>query len=499
VVLAVQVLLSMRLIWSNTPFIDEATYLFVGSQELSHWVHGVPIEDYQTFLSGSPAAYPPLAAIVAAVGGLSAARFLSLAFMLGITCLLYATTSHFFGRWAALVSVALFASLPGTQLLGGLATYDAMALFLLVLSAYLVAGRKNAYATLTGTAYSTVIAGAILALANAMKYATALWDPVIIGLACCAPLLAGYSWRYSVNRALRLAVTLGAFLAVGLAIGKSKYIHGILYTTVNRSSHYAEMGQPASLVLHDAWKWVGLVVVLAVIGALILLAGGSANFPQARRGALVLLGMLLVFAVVAAPFNQARIGTSASLQKHVVFGAWFGCILVGHLAIRVLRFRVLAAACAVFFLVPLAAINTTTAQGFYSWPTENMAFIHGLRTYVRLGPERYLMSGYDDIPAYYVSNVSSIQWKESGNYSYIDPQTGQYLLNGPAFADAIKNRVFTLIILNFGHDGPNEPGNDYLIQADIAKYGDYKIVGHLPPSDTSMDNYYTVWRVTGGN
>ncbi|HTU75745.1 MAG TPA: GtrA family protein [Trebonia sp.] len=499
VVLIIQALLSIRLMWSNTTFIDEATYMFVGAQEITHWIHGTPVEDYQTFLSGSPAAYPPIAALVAAVGGLTAARFLSLAFMLGISCLLYATANRLFGGWAALVAVALFASLPGTQFLGALATYDPMALFLLVLAAYLVAGQKNAYGTLTGTAYSTVIAGAVLALANATKYATALWDPVIIGLACCAPLLGGYSWRYGIGRALRLAVTLGLLLGVGLAIGKAKYIHGILYTTVERSSQYAEMGQPASLVLHDAWKWVGLVIVLAIIGALALLAGGRSRFPSATRGALVVLAMILVFAVVAAPLNQARIGTSASLQKHVVFGAWFGCILAGYLAVRLLRFRVLAGACSVLFLVPLAAFNTTAAQGFYGWPTENTAFIAGLKEYVHPGAERYLISGYDDIPAHYVGDVSSVQWKEAGNYSYVDPQTGKFLLNGPAFADAIKNRVFSVIILNFGADGPNEPGNDYLIQADIAKYGDYKIVGHLPPSDTSMNNYYTVWRVTGGN
>jgi putative flippase GtrA len=498
VVLIVQALLSMRLIWSNTPFIDEAMYLYVGGQDLNHWIHGAQMEDYQTILSGSPAVYPPLGAIVNAIGGYIGARFLSLAFMLGANCLLYVTTSRLFDKWAALVASALFAGLAGTQFLGALATYDAMALFLLVLSAYLVIGRESSYDKLTDVAISTVIAGAVLALANADKYATALWDPVIIGLACCTPPMAGYSWRYGVSRALRFTVVLGVFLGVGLAIGKSKYIRGIMWTTVDRSSAQAEMGQPASLVLHDAVNWVGYVVALAVLGAAFLLLARSSRFPRAKGGAVALFCLVLVFAVIAAPLNQARIGTTVSLHKHVVFGAWFGCVLAGYAVTRILRARVLIAICACCILVPLSAVNAVTAEKYYSnWPTENLAFTSALKQYVRPGNDRYLLSGYDDIPAYYVGYVSSIQWKEAGTYSYTDPATGQTLVNGPAFADAIKHRVFTLIILNFQGGVPGEPANDYMIAADIAKYGGYKIVGHLPPDDSSSNNYYTVWRVTG--
>lgn len=496
-VLAVQILLSMRLIWSNTASIDEATYLFVGGQDLRHWIHGVPIISYQTFLSGSPAVYPPIGAIVNAVGGLTAARFLSLAFMAGATCLLYVTATRLFDKGTALLAVALFACLAGTQFLGALATYDAMALFLLALSAYLVVGRQNAYDTLTDVACSTVIAGAVLALANADKYATGLWDPVVIGLACCAPPMAGYPWRYGVGRALRFAVALGAFLAAGLAIGKAKYVEGIMTTTVARSSSQIGMGEPGSLVLHDAWNWVGLVLVLGVLGMLFLLGSGS-RFPHATRGALAFLGFLLLVAAVVAPLNQARIGTTVSLQKHVIFGAWFGCVLAGWALDRMLRFRVLIGACCCALLVPVAAVNAITAQGLYNWPTENPAFISALREYVRPGNERYLISGSADVPAYYMDDVSSLQWKEVGSYSYVDPQTGETLYNGPALADAIKHRVFTLIILNFDGNGlADEPADDYMVAADIVSYGGYKIVGRLPPSDSSSNDYYTVWRATG--
>jgi putative flippase GtrA len=500
-VLIIQGLLAARLIWSNTSYIDEATYLYVGSQDLNHWIHNTPIEDYQTFLSGSPVVYPPIAAIVNAVGGLTAARFLSLGFMLGTTSLLYAAAVRLFDKGTALVASALFAGLAGTQFLGALSTYDPMALFLLVLSAYLVIGREKSYETLTDVAYSTVIAGAVLAVANADKYATALWDPVVVGLACCTAPMAGYSWRYGLGRGLRFAVALGAFLTVGLAIGKAKYFKGILNTTVNRSSTQIGMGQSASLVLHDTWNWIGVMLVLALLGVVLLLFTSRSGFPNAKRGAVAVLCLVLLFAAIAAPANQARIGTTVSLQKHVIFGAWFGCFLAGYALTRILRIRVLIGICASVLLIPVAGVNSITAQGLYrGWPSENPAFISALKGYVRSGNERYMISGYDSIPAYYLGDVTSLQWKEIGTYSYVDPGTGQLLLNGPAFADAIQHRAFTLIILNFQGNGmPGEPADDYLVAADLAKYGGYKVVGHLPPDESTSRNYYTVWRVTGGS
>jgi putative flippase GtrA len=492
VVLSVQLVLALRLIWHDTVFIDEATYLYSGSQELNHWLHGSRVEDYQTVFSGSPAVYPPIGALANAIGGLTAARFLSLFFMLGTTTLLYATTGRLFGRRAALMSAALFAALGVTQFLSALATYDAMALFLVALSSYLLIGRRADYNRLSTVACTVVISPAVLALANAAKYATALWDPIVVGLALCAPVIAKQTWRYGITAATRFTAVLALLLAAGLAVGKRKYIQGILSTTVARSSQQAGMGQPPSLVLHDAWSWVGLVVVIAATGALLL-------FLPSARARFAVLGVLLALAAVAAPLNQARIGTSTSLQKHVVFGAWFGCILAGYALARLLRYRPLIGAGAAGLLIALSSFYAGQATSFVSWPAENPAFITGLKELVHPGSQKYLIEGYDDIPAYYIGpSVSSIQWKEAGAYSYTDPLTGQYLLNGPALADAIRHRVFALVILNFTHATPNEPSNDLAVANAISRYGGYKIVGHLPPSSIGSHSSYTVWRVAGG-
>jgi hypothetical protein len=98
VVLAVQAVLSLRLVWSNTAFVDEATYLWAGHLEWEHLLQGTPVPAFATYFSGAPVIYPPLGAIADSLGGLAGARLLSLAFMLGATVMLWGTTSRLYGR-----------------------------------------------------------------------------------------------------------------------------------------------------------------------------------------------------------------------------------------------------------------------------------------------------------------------------------------------------------------------------------------------------------------
>ena len=93
-----QACLSARLIWANTAFQDEALYLWAGRLELAHWLHGASIPAFPTYFSGAPALYPPLGALANNLGGLAAARILSLLLMLGATALLWCTASMLFGQ-----------------------------------------------------------------------------------------------------------------------------------------------------------------------------------------------------------------------------------------------------------------------------------------------------------------------------------------------------------------------------------------------------------------
>ena len=481
VILAIQACMALRLVWSNTAFIDEATYLYTGSQELRHWFLGAPVQDYQTFLSGSPALYPPIGAIANAIGGLAAARILSLLFMLGTSSLLYATTNCIFGKAAAVLGAAIFAALGVTQVLSAFATYDSMALFLVALTTYFIIGRRD-NGSLTAACLSGVVAPFVLALANATEYATALWDPVIIGLAICAAVLGGHTWRYGARRAAQFGAVLVAFLSIGLAMGNAKYVHGILFTAIDRSQI---VGQSAELMLQKAWMWAGAVFVLAVVGLI------SLTIPKIRPVSVV--GVLLFIASFAVPLEEALAGTSTTLQKHVVFGAWFGCILAGAGLTRLLRYKILIGSIGALLIGGLPAVYAGQAASLYhSWPTENPVLVRELKALVHPGHTRCLIEGSLNIPAYYVgSGIGSLQWNDIGTFSDPNPASEAQKLNASSLGKAIIQREFTLIIL----DSSRKSNTALSVVADIKKYGGYHIAGYLPPATIGSRVGYTVWRV----
>ncbi|HEX3925252.1 MAG TPA: glycosyltransferase family 39 protein, partial [Streptosporangiaceae bacterium] len=137
-VLIVQAVLSLRLVWVNTAFQDEATYLWAGHLEWANWLHGTPVPPFAAYFSGAPVIYPPLGALADSIGGLAAARILSLVFMLGATALLWGAADRLYGRRPAFFAAALFAVMGPTLHLGAFATYDAMAVFLVALATWLV-------------------------------------------------------------------------------------------------------------------------------------------------------------------------------------------------------------------------------------------------------------------------------------------------------------------------------------------------------------------------
>lgn len=482
-VLALQALAALRLVWYRGAYIDEATYAYAGSQELAHWIHGIAVSNFQSWMSGAPVVYPPLAAIASGIGGLTGDRLLSLAFMLGATVLLYATGSRLFGRSAGLLGTALFASLGATQFLSALATYDAMALCSLAGAVYLVvrwAGRLDMPAAI----YSGVAAPVLLALADAAKYAAALWDPFVVGLVVVVSVMAGRSWRHALAKGVRFGIVLACLIAALLAIGKAKYVGAIFGSTVTRSAQNPGMGQAAAEVVHVGLVYGGLPIAVAVAGALLLGMPGR-GAPPKPRAPYVLAGWTFVLASVAPVLAQVRIGTSVSLDKHVAFGAWFGCALGGYALARLLRYRVLHVACGLVLVTVLLAYGSSQAQGLDNWPTINSAFVAGLKKVVRpssackIGaaacqPE-YLVVGQVYIPAYYVGpSVTSMQWKETFHFTYQAPHS-HVVLTGPGAIDgAIRDRAFAAIIVE-----PNAIDEPETLAA-IERYGGYRLDTLLP-------------------
>ena len=431
VVLAVQAGLSLRLVWSNTAFADEALYLWAGHLEWAHWLHGSPMPAFSTYFSGAPVIYPPLGALADSMGGLAGARLLSLCFMLGATSLLYGTTLRLFGRRAAVCAAAVFVILGPTQDLGAFATYDAMAIFLIALATWF-AVRAQGAVTATASELFLVATGLALALADATKYASALWTPIVLAVVC---LTAPTDGRLrSMLRGCRVAVYVAAPLALALfRFGGDPYVHGILVTTLRRSE-----GPRASVpnILLDSFAWVGIVLVLAVAGTLV------SYFSSSRRTAA--LSAVLTVAVVLAPLHQAQIHTLISLHKHVIFGAWFGAIVAGYLLDtagkvnpdRGWRVGAVAAGIGLFVGVP-------QATDLFDWPNVSQMNVELARIVPRVGCP--CLVAQQSPVLYYLPKMGSEKVIGPYSFSYWDRAKHKMLIGLPAYELAIKSHYFAIV------------------------------------------------------
>jgi 4-amino-4-deoxy-L-arabinose transferase-like glycosyltransferase len=481
-IVAAQAVLSARLTVANTAFVDEAAYLTVGHLEISHLLYHTPVSGYQQFFSGSPVLYPVTGAIADSIGGLVAARLLSLAFMLGATCLLYGMTARLFGRGAAIGAAAVFAVLGPTQFMGAFATYDAMSLFLLALAAWCVVragGMEFPISVL-------VTAAAVMTAANAAKYASALFDPVIVALA----ILAAHSergWRGGLKAGAWVAGSAIAAIAALLAWGGHSYLTGIETTTLAR----AAASDPAALVLRDSAWQVGAIAVLAAGGVVFL---SSSRLPRGHA----LTGLLLGCAVLLAPAEQARIHTTTSLFKHTGYGAWFAAAVAGYALARLTalhraRWRAAvgaAAATAIMALVAVAGTVQATRQ-FTSWPNSSR-LIAALRPVVHRGDGRYLMTDYY-VAAYYLRDQSEIgQWRGTWDLAYRDPVTGRALTGAHAYTAAINNGAFSAVAVSFDSVRDAPPSDSAITYA--LRYGHtYRLVARLPSQTSQGVKTFREW------
>ena len=475
-ILTVQAILSLQLVWSNTAFLDEAIYLSAGHLEIAHWLHGTPVPAYATYFSGAPVIYPPIGAIADSIGGLAGARILSLIFMLGTTSLLWSLTSKLFGRRAAVCAAVLFAILGPTLRLGAFATFDAMALFLLAASAWCMVWSQDrddsALRLLAGTV--------LLALANATKYSTLLFDPSVIALAGLA--VAGRRGpKAAAARSGYVAAGVFSLISALLAIGGPWYLAGALYTTLSRPLG----GSSALLVLTDSWKWVGSVCVIAAAGVILCVVHRHGRVQALTLTVLAASGIL-------APLNQARIHTTTSLSKHVDFGAWFAAAAAGYAISRlsqVGRGKLLHLAVTAFVLtliaVPLGITGRTQASEiFHEWPN-SARLTAQLRSLTRHYPGHYLAEDYD-VPAYYLqSTISWQRWSSTWYFSYTSPGASHTLTGLAAYRAAINRHYFSLIIFNF----IDTAQTDGEIIADMQQAGGYQVVAVVP----SSVGQYTIW------
>ncbi|HEX7107095.1 MAG TPA: glycosyltransferase family 39 protein, partial [Acidothermaceae bacterium] len=164
---ALQVALAVRHGLNANAFEDEGLYVYTGHRMIEHILHGTFLPEYPgAFFSGAPGLYPVLAAMADSVGGLEAARDVSLGFAVVTTIAVYGIGNRLFGRAAGVIAAASFVLCGSVIYISHFATYDAMMMALVAVAAWIAI----ASAQRDGFAWGPLVA-LLLALAFLTKYA----------------------------------------------------------------------------------------------------------------------------------------------------------------------------------------------------------------------------------------------------------------------------------------------------------------------------------------
>jgi 4-amino-4-deoxy-L-arabinose transferase-like glycosyltransferase len=469
-ILALQTVASLGL--RNTAFQDEALYLYAGRQYFNFLRGGPPVtEPYGQYFAGLPYFYPLLAGIVDSVGGLEAARLLSLGFMLLVTLLVYQMTAFLYNRSSALVAAALF-SIQGVVLyLGHFATFDAMCLFLLALATVLAVR-----ADWRSWWFTAAVVGVVLALAIAAKFAALLFTPSVVAILAWQ-LLRKHGWKQAV-----LAGTIaGAIAVTGLAVPAlvdKNVLIGLTHTTTER---VAIIPTSRIAIAERAALLAGGLVLLGGIG--LILAG--------RRG--VVVALIFLGSTLLAPGYHIYKTEIVSLQKHVVFSLFFAAPLAGYAVTRISgigqgtfanrRWIVVLAVCLLAFSIGVQQAG----ELFREWPN-TQALMNVLLTQVR--PSGRYLAEEMEVPRYYLQNtVAFWQWNQLYWFYYTDKQ-GRQLSGVEAYKAAISEGYFNLVILRYG---PNV-ATDYAIESGLKSGEHYELIARIPETTAFGSGNYWVWR-----
>jgi hypothetical protein len=492
-VLVVQAGLSLRLVRADTAFMDEATYLWAGHLEWAHWLHGTPIPHFSAYFSGAPVVYPPIGALADSIGGLTAARILSLVFMLGATILLWGATNRLYGHRAAFFAAALFAVAGPTLHLGAFATYDALSVLLIALACWCVV-RPGDERDATGWMAMAAVA---MAVANAATYSSLLFDPIVvlIALLTAFPKPGG---KIAARRAAILVIIVAVLLLAGVLIGGSSYFDGFDRTTLGR----VPGGASPFTVLTNAWSWTGIIIVLALCGIVLSLVA-----RQGRAQAWLLA--ILTIAAILGPLEQARLHTTASLDKHVGLGAWFAAIAAGYAVDRFIGAESASrsarsftcAACVVALVFPVALGARQSWEFSTDWPNST-GFVAIMRPLADNSTGPMLVED-PTIAEYYLPAGS--QWKRWSSTRNIylpsgastgGPSTAAGVVgdgNAGVFAEFIKNGYFSLVALNYSDTTPL----DHTLTSDLLRSHRYQRIAvvpygtEIPPIGQGT---YVIWR-----
>jgi 4-amino-4-deoxy-L-arabinose transferase-like glycosyltransferase len=458
---------------SNSAFIDEGCYLFSGHSEWAALFGGpTPDTDYPTYFSGSPYLYPLIGAIANALGGLGAARGLSLFFMLGATVMLYRATKLFFGRGAAVWAAALFALSGPALFMSHLATFDAPAVFLLATGLwYAIRSSGNKVLFLEATV--------LIVLAAAFKYATLVYAvPVVAVAAICS--IPKVGWRWAAVRAAVLG-SLFAVLAFGLlCLAGPPTVTGLVSTTLNRPPATNTTAQ----ILQRSAVYVGFLFVLGAAGALWFTlrpspsnstpptptprptptptaaltrtpapasapAGGPlvANWSWRVRA---LLAAVLLGSALIAPLGDVRLHTLTSLEKHAGYGLLLAAPMAGWLLDRLAGRSLLRTAPVLAVVAALGVFGANQAHQFFGEWLTSTAYVHEFESVAAKQKQGTNILVEDPwVSRYYLGGAGTkLVWHDTYAFQFT-ADSGASLTGLPAYEAAITERYFGVVVIDY--------------------------------------------------
>jgi putative flippase GtrA/GT2 family glycosyltransferase len=482
VVLAVQAALSLSVVWSNTAFTDESTRLYDGRLLWSHLLHGTPLPSPYTD-AGALQIYPLIGAAANSIGGLAAARILSVCFMLVSSVVLYQIGTRLVGRTAATAGVTLWAvSEPVLRM--AFADWDPLACLLVIAGLRLAlqvgaSRRKGEIVALTAL---------VLALAGATALPFSIYIPVVIAVALTA-------WLEPLG--VRLAISCASWLAAGsvvLLVALITLLHlwdGVLFNATYHPPIPAGVNGTSSF-FKDAWLFGGPILVVGFAAVV------TALLSERTRARGLLIAALYASVLPVPIYTWLRLGSPFSMDKQMSAGAGLAALAAGYLIAQLRpaswRPQVTWLAFGALMIYPAVSGLVDTREAFHSWVNTGR-LIAALKPFAATR-DPVLVGSLGDIPAYYLGGqyghwqtYLSLAAVKHGTYSAVAIQLDLSAIPSPAMVLPAASSGEAL-----GGEALRQMQVEPLA-AVLQRDGDYKLIAVIPYVTALASNGVGAWAI----
>ncbi len=461
------------LLLRNTAFQDESLYIYAGAQIWHSLMGGPPPpENYAQYFSGYPYEYPLLAGILNGLGGLELVRWFSTLCMVVVTVCVYAIASRLYSRVSGFAAAGLFAFLGPTLFLSRLATFDALCLMLVALSAAVAIQVSEAREPA-----GAVMLAPLLILAFGAKYAALIFIPLVIGLMAVRT-LETRGWGRTLLHVFLTTATTAALAFVLYRSLNHDFLAGLTGSTTNRTP-----------ITKDSI--FTLLAIIASFGGLVWALGLIGVLFSNKRDRLISLGLLV--SALAMPAYHLYTGEAVSLQKHVGFGLFFIAPLAGHALaemvsrVGAVRLDIRWVAALMLFVVGFVSGITGASWWYHTWPNSTQ-LVATMRTQVRPVTGHYLCEDMEVVRYYLAGETTSPEYTGLGFFQYTDPN-GNLLTGDAAYTAAIASGYFDVVELSLVNGSL-----DTTLQTALKANPQYQLIARIPYTNSYGRSYYLIWR-----